>query len=140
MAITSAVSNTYKQSVMKGWHRSGDTYKMALYVAAATLDGTTSAYTATNEVASGGGYTTGGATLAGFSVSLSTNTARLTFTTPTWPTSTITARGAMIYNTSSGTNGGAANEMVAVVNFGSDISSSGGTFTVTLPLDAITLT
>jgi hypothetical protein len=139
MAITSAVSNTYKQSVMKGIHRAADTYKIALYVSTATLDGSTAAYTATGEVATAGGYTATGIALTAFTVGLSTNTATLDFADASWAAATITARGAMIYNSSSGTNGGAANECVAVVNFGSDIVSTGGTFLVTIA-NAITLT
>jgi hypothetical protein len=139
MAITSAVCNQYKISAMKGIHRSGDTYKIALYTSAATLDKTTTVYSGTNEVAAGGGYSTGGATLGSFSATLSGDTGQLDFADATWPTSTITARGALIYNTSSGTNGGSANEAVAVVNFGSDIVSTGGTFTVTIA-NAVTIT
>jgi hypothetical protein len=139
MAITSAVCDQYKQSVMKGIHRSGDAYKIALFTSAATLDQTTTAYSATNE-ASGTGYSAGGTALSGFTVGLSTHTATLDFADASWPTATITARGALIYNTSSGTNGGAANEAVAVVSFGaSDIVSTGGTFLVTIA-NAITLT
>jgi hypothetical protein len=63
---------------------------------------------------------------------LAGDTGNLDFANPTWPASTITARGALIYNSSSATNGGAANEAVAVVNFGADITSTADTFTVTI--------
>ena len=127
MAITAAVCNSYKQEILQGTHSSADTYKIALYTSTASLDGTTTAYSATNEV-SGTGYTAGGATLSGFTVSGSGPTAWLDFTTdPTWATSTITARGALIYNSSK------SNKAVAVLNFGSDITSTAGTFTVTFP-------
>lgn len=127
MAITAAVCNSYKQEILQGTHSSADTYKIALYTSTASLDGTTTAYSATNEV-SGTGYTAGGATLSGFTVSGSGSTAWLDFTTdPTWSTSTITARGALIYNSSK------SNKAVAVLNFGSDITSTAGTFTVTFP-------
>lgn len=89
MAITAAICNSYKQEIMQGVHEAADTYKIALYTSAATLGASTTVYTSTNEVANGSGYTTGGATLAGFAVTIDTNTAVLDFTTdPTWPTST----------------------------------------------------
>ena len=127
MAITAAVCNSYKQEILQGTHTSADTYKIALYTSAATLDATTTAYAATNEV-SGTGYTAGGATLSGFTVSGSGSTAWLDFTTdPTWAAATITARGALIYNSSK------TNKAVAVLNFGSDVTSTASTFTVTFP-------
>ena len=127
MAITTAVCNSYKQEVMQGVHASADTYKIALYTSAATLDKTTTVYSTTNEVA-GTGYTAGGATLAGLNIALSGDTAVLDFTTdPSWPTASITARGALIYNSSKG------NKAVAAFNFGSDITSTNGTFTAQLP-------
>jgi len=127
MAITAAVCNSYKQEILQGTHASADTYMIALYTSTATLDATTTAYTATNEV-SGTGYTAGGNALSGFTVSGSGSTAWLDFTTdPTWPTATITARGALIYNSSK------TNKAVAVLNFGSDVTSTASTFTVTFP-------
>ena len=130
MAITAAVCNSYKQEILQGTHSSADTYKIALYTSAAALDATTTAYSATNEVV-GTGYSAGGATLSGFAVSGSGSTAWLDFTTdPTWATATITARGALIYNSSK------ANKAVCVLDFGSDVSSTAATFTVTFPAPA----
>lgn len=126
MAITTAVTNSYKQEVLQGIHLAADVYKIALYTNAATLSAATTAYSATNEV-SGTGYTAAGATLAGYAVSLDTNTAILTFTTPTWATATITARGALIYNSTR------SNKAVAAFDFGADITSTAGTFTATIP-------
>lgn len=127
MAITAAMCNSFKQEILQGTHASADTYKIALYTSAATLDATTTAYSATNEV-SGTGYTAGGATLSGFTVGGSGSTAWIDFTTdPSWPTATITARGAVIYNSSK------SNKAVAVLDFGSDITSTAATFTVTFP-------
>lgn len=127
MAITAAICNSYKQEILGGTHASADVYKIALYTSAATLDATATAYSATNEV-SGTGYTAGGATLSGFTVGGSGSTAWIDFTTdPTWPASTITARGAVIYNSSK------SNKAVAVLNFGSDITSTADTFKVTFP-------
>ncbi len=131
MAITAAVCNSFKQEILQGIHLAADTYKIALYTSAATLSKATTAYTASGEVASGGGYTTGGATLVGFSATLDSDTAILDFTTdPTWPAATITARAALIYNSSK------SNKAVAVLDFGADIVSTNGTFTVTLPAPA----
>lgn len=132
MAITAAFCNSFKQELLAMTpHTAADTYKIALYTSAATLSKSTTAYTATNEVANGNGYTTGGATLSGFSVTLDSDTAILDWTTdPTWPASTITARGAVIYNSSR------SNKAVAVLDFGADIISTSDTFTVTLPAPA----
>lgn len=139
MAITTAIANSYKSDVLSGTHASGDVYKIALIkVAAAANYGATNtnvgtpgsgAPTAANlgtDEAAGTGYTSGGATLAGFSVT-GTTTARLDFTTPTWPTSTISATGAIIYNSSK------SNKVVACLDFGGTITSTNGTFTVTMP-------
>lgn len=130
MAISAAVCNSYKLEIMQGVHETADTYKIALYASAATLSKSTTAYSATNEVV-GTGYVAGGATLTGFTQALDTDTAYIDWTTdPTWPASTITARGALIYNSSQG------NKAVAVLDFGGDITSTAGTFTVTLPAPA----
>lgn len=132
MAITAAICNSYKQELFSGTHTSAHTYKIALYTSAATLSKSTTAYAATNEVSSSGtNYSAGGATLSGFSVTLDGDTAILDFTTdPTWATSSITARGALIYNSS------AANKAVAVLDFGADITSTNDTFTVSFPAAA----
>ena len=139
MAITTAIASSYKSEVLSGTHASGDVYKIALikvaaagtYGAAVTNAGTpgsgapTTVNLGTDEV-TGTGYTSGGATLAGFSVT-GTTTARLDFTTPTWPTSTISATGAIIYNSSK------SNKVVACFDFGGTITSTNGAFTVTMP-------
>ena len=126
MAITSALCNSFKQEILEGVHASTDTYKIALYTDAATLGASTTAYSATNEV-SGTGYIAGGETLAGFTTGLSTSTAYLTFSDPAWANSTITARGCMIYNSSK------SDKAVAVFDFGQNVSSVNGTFTVDFP-------
>ena len=126
MAITAALCNSYKQEILQGVHEAGDTYKIALFTSSATLSKATTAYASTNEV-TGTGYTAGGATLSGFAVSLDTDTAILDFADATWATSTITARGALIYNSSQ------SNKAVAVLDFGADITSTAATFTVTMP-------
>ena len=127
MAITQAIPTSFKAEILQGIHDSADTYKIALYTSAATLGATTTAYSATNEV-SGTGYTAGGQVLSGFNVTTSGITAILDFTTdPSWENATITARGALIYNSSK------SNKAVYVLDFGSDITSTNGTFAITLP-------
>jgi len=128
MAITAAICNSYKQELLSGLHAPADVYKIALFTSLATLNKNTTAYSATNE-ATGLGYTAGGNVLTGFTTSLSVDTAVLDFTTdPTWPTSTLTARGALIYNSSKG------NAAVGVLDFGSDITSTADLFTVQMPV------
>lgn len=126
MAITSAICNSYKKEILEGVHLSTDTFKMALFTSSATLSASTTAYSVTNEV-SGTGYSAGGATLTGFTSGLSGSTAFLTFSDPSFSNSTITARGCMIYNSSR------SNKAVAVFDFGQDVSSVNGTFTVDFP-------
>lgn len=127
MAITTAICNSYKQEILEGVHASTDTYKIALFTDSATLGASTTAYASTNEVANGNGYTTGGETLANFTSGLSGSTSYITFDDPSWTSATITARGCLIYNSSK------SNKAVAAFDFGSNISSTNGTFTVNLP-------
>ena len=127
MAITTAICNSYKQEILEGVHSSTDTYKIALFTSSATLDASTTAYATTNEV-SGTGYTAGGVSLTGFSSGLDGSTAYITFSDASWTTATITARGALIYNSTK------SNKAVATFDFGSDITSTSGTFTVDLPV------
>ena len=118
-----------------------DTFKMML---------TTSAYTpnidthdfrddVTNEV-TGTGYTAGGATLSGVGVTYdaASNQIRVTWTDPTWPTSTITARTAVIYKSRGGAS--SADELLAYVTESADVTSTGATFTVDMANPALTLT
>lgn len=127
MSIVQNITTSYKAEVLQGIHDAADTYKIALYTNAATLGASTTAYTTANEVV-GIGYTAGGVTLSGFNVTTSGTTAILDFTTdPFWEKATITARGALIYNSSK------SNKAVYVLDFGSDITSTNGTFAVTLP-------
>ncbi len=126
MAITQAIPTSFKAEILQGIHDGADTYKMALYTSAATLGAATTAYTTTNEVV-GIGYTAGGVTLSGFNVTTSGTTAILDFTTdPSWANATITARGALVYNASK------SNKAVAIYDFGSDIASTNGDFTVSI--------
>lgn len=127
MAINTAICNSFKQEILEGVHTSSDTYKIALYTDVATLGATTTAYSTTNEV-SGVGYTAGGVTLTGYTSGLASGTAYITFSDPSWASSTITARGCLIYNSSK------SNKAVATFDFGSNITSTNGTFTIDFPV------
>lgn len=132
MAFTgNYLCTSFKVEILKGVHNftnaTGDTFKIALYTSSATLDASTTAYSATNEV-SGTGYTAGGNTLTNVTPTSSGTTAYLDFADTTWSSATITARGALIYNSSV-----AGNPAVAVLDFGADKSSSAGDFTVIFP-------
>jgi hypothetical protein len=124
--ITTAACDSFKTESADAVHQPGDTYKIALYTSAATLDKNTTAYSSTNEVV-GSGYTGGGKVLAGRVSALSGDISYLDWDDPTWAVSTITARGCLIYNASR------SNKALAVFDFGSDIVSTNGTFTVQLP-------
>lgn len=128
MAITQALCTSYKAEILSGIHLAADVYKIALFTSLATLDATTTTYSVTNEVV-GAGYTAGGTTLSGFTATTSGTTAILDWTTdPSWATATITARGAIIYNSSK------SNKAVAILDFTTDKTSTAGTFTVQLPV------
>ena len=128
MAISQAMCSSFKQQILLGEHDlDTDVLKIALYTSAATLGASTTAYTTSDEVPNGNGYTTGGNTLAGATVSLSGTTAYVDFTDTTWAASTITARGALIYNSSK------SNKAIAVLDFGGDKTSANGNFTIQFP-------
>jgi O-acetylhomoserine/O-acetylserine sulfhydrylase-like pyridoxal-dependent enzyme len=131
MAITQVLTDTFKQDCLDGAQNlgnGGNTLKIALYTSSASLGATTTAYSTTNEV-SGTGYTAGGVTLSSQAVAYdsSNNVAYFDAADPSWSSATITARGALIYNNSK------SNASIAVLDFGSDFSSSNGTFQVQFP-------
>lgn len=130
MAITTAMCTSFKQELLEAVHNflltGGDTFKIALYTSSATLDATTTAYSATNEV-SGTGYTATGNTLTRVDPATSGTTAYTDFADTTWSSSTITARGCLIYNSTD------SNRSVSAHDFGSDKTSSGGDFTIQFP-------
>lgn len=134
MAITQAMATSFKQQLLEGVHdfraSGGDTFYMALYTSSATLDASTTAYTATNET-SGTGYTAGGQALTNVNPSSSGTTAFTDFADETWTTATITARGAMIYNSTPGHT--YTNPAVCILDFGGDKTSTAGDFTVIFP-------
>lgn len=132
MAITQAICSSFKQELLAAVHNftasTGDTFKIALYTSSATLDSSTTAYTTSNEVV-GAGYTAGGGTLVNATGSpfLSGTTAFIDFDDYTWTSATISAAGALIYNSSK------SNKAVAVLNFGGTYSSTAGNFTISFP-------
>ena len=136
---------SFKAEVLLGVHdfrnTGGDTFKIALYSSMANLDANTTSYTTVGEV-TGTNYTAGGAVLTNGGVTASNTSASAgvgfaTFNNVTFVSSTITARGALIYNTTPSANGTAnttlTNAAVMVLDFGSDKVSSGSDFTVTFP-------
>ena len=144
MAITQAMCTSFKQEMLQGIHNftsgsgggtttstgTGNAFKVALYTSSATLDATTTLYSATNAT-TGTAYVAGGAALTNVTPTTSSTTALTDFSDVTWSSSSITARGAVIYNSS--TTAGTANRAVLVLDFGSDKTSSSGDFTITFP-------
>jgi hypothetical protein len=132
MAFTgNYMPTSFKIQLLNGLQNfSANTFKIALYTSSATLDANTTAYSTSNEVASTGNYTAGGNTLSVTTTPTnggSGTTAYIDFADTTWSAATITARGALIYNNSQG------NSAVAVLDFGSDKTSTDGDFTVQFP-------
>lgn len=127
MAITQAVCNSFKQEVLGGIHDlDTDTLKMALFTSAATLSAATTAYAVANEAA-GAGYTAGGKALTGVVLSLDSGVAVVDFNDVVWTDATITAAGALIYNSSK------SNKAIAVIDFGGSKTSTAGDFSVIIP-------
>ena len=129
MAITQGMCTSFKVQLLNGTQNfSSNTFKIALYTSSATLGESTTAYSATNEVASTGNYTAGGNTLSvNVTPTSSGNVAYLSFANTTWANATITANGALIYNNT------ASNAAVAVLAFGGDKTSTNGTFAINFP-------
>lgn len=138
MTIAQTATTSFKVELPQGIHNFGptspDTFKIALYTAAASLDASTAVYTTTGEVSSSGtNYTAGGNTLTISVTPVAANnlagvpTSYWSFANTSWPNASFTARGALIYNSTEG------NKSVAVLDFGSDKVISGETFTVIFP-------
>ena len=110
---------------------SSDTYKLAMYTSVATLGASTTNYATTNEVSSSG-YTAGGKALVNQGVKVSSGVAITSYADLSFTGVTLTARGALIYNTT--TDGGTGTtEAVAVLDFGGDKTATSGTFTIQFP-------
>ena len=133
MAITQAIANAFKKQLLEAdmdfASASPDKFKLSLYTSSATLNSTTTAYTSTNEASAGGDYSAGGGALVGTTTSISAGVARVDFSDLSFTGVTLTARGALIYNTSSAVTKAA----VAVLDFGSDKTATAGTFTIQFP-------
>ena len=129
MAITQAMATSFKVELLNGQHNfSSNTFKLALYTSSATLNENTTAYSATNEVPSTGNYSAGGNTLTVSVTPTNTgNVAYISFSNTSWLNATITANGALIYNSN------LSNAAVCVLAFGGDKTSTNGTFAINFP-------
>lgn len=133
MAITAAMCNQFKVDALNGVHQPADVYKLALYTAAASLDKTTTAYSATGEVV-GSGYSAGGITLPNFNVALAGDTATLDFDDAVIATATLSSVvGALLYNSTR------ANKAMAVFSFASTTSTN-AEFRVAIPSGVLSIT
>jgi hypothetical protein len=130
MSIVQTQTTSFKKELYQAVHNlSTDTLKIALYTGNVDLNEATTVYSATNEVVASG-YTAGGNTLTGVTISSSDYTAYVNFANTSW-TSALTARCALIYNVTRG------NKSIAVLDFGSDKTST-TTFTITMPANTST--
>ena len=135
MAITQAVCASFKQELLDGVHdldTGGNVFKLALYTSAATINAATASYTTGSEVGASGQYAAKGGVLAGQVTALVATTAFVDFTDRSWTGVTITARGALLYNSTQ------ARKAVCVLDFGADKTATSGTFTVQFPADTST--
>lgn len=134
MAITQAFCTTFKRQLFEGAHDfsvAGHTFKMALYTSSATLNATTSDYSVTNEVV-GTNYVAGGIALTNIAPSVSGTTGLVDFSDAVFSNVTLTARGALIYNTTT-SGGSGTTDACVVLDFGTDKSQSAADFTVQFP-------
>ena len=132
LGIDQAVCNSFKSQLLDGDHdfsaAGGDVFKLALYTSAATLNATTTVYTSTNEVGNTGTYSAGGGILTGQTVSLDGSVGIVDFADLSFTGVTLSALGAVIYNTSFGNNAA-----VCVLDFGAVKTATSGTFTILFP-------
>ena len=132
MAISQVLCTSFKKELLEGTHDfSSHTFKIALYTSAATLDADTITYSAANEV-SGTGYVANDKELTRIDPSSGDGVGFTGFSDVTWPNSSFTARGAIIYNATQG------NKAVMVLDFGDDKTSNNSTFTVGMPANTST--
>lgn len=140
--FTTAMPTSFKVEILKAVHNfsnpGGNTFKIALGKATASITGTYGAATTnysnltgnSDELANGNGYTTGGNTLTSVTPVADGTTAVCDFDNTTWSSATFTTSGAIIYNSS------ASNAAVAVLNFGGDQQVSSGDFQIQFPAAA----
>jgi hypothetical protein len=133
MAITQALANSFKKELLEAEHNfkqtGGDKFKIALYTSSATLNSATTSFTTTNEVANSGQYVSGGGALTNLGTSIASGVAIVDYADRSFTGVTLTARGALIYNTSATV----ANAAVAALDFGADKTATSGTFTIQFP-------
>ena len=127
MAIVQSPTNILSTALLAGRHLSSHSYNMALYRTEASLNSATTRYLAANETF-GSGYTAGGQELKGYTLARSNSTSFLDFSNISWPNSTMSAAGSIIYNESL-----TSNEALHTYTFGGTITVSNGTFTVVMP-------
>ena len=140
MAIASVLVNSFKAELLSGLHSfnaSGDTpagsaFKIALYTSSTTIDTTTTAYGGPSNEVSGTGYSSGGNALTNTGVGTTTVTSFTDFSDTSWTSASFTARGCLIYNSSTIT-GLTTNAAVCGIDFGGDKTVSSGTFTIQFP-------
>ena len=132
MAITTnAICNSFKKELLEGVHNfsnpGGNKFNLAMYISTATLGKSTTSFTTSGQVTSPAGYTSGGKLLVNTGTSVSSSVAITDFADLSFTNVTLTARGALIYNTS------ATNKAVCVLDFGGDKTATAGTFTIQFP-------
>ena len=134
MAITSAICNSFKTEILTAVHNftasTGNTFNLALYTSSATLNKTTTAYSATNEITNdaGSAYTAKGEALTSVTPALSGDTACCDFADVSWTSASFTANGCLIFNDSA-----AGDPSVCAIAFGGDKTATNGTFTIQFP-------
>jgi len=136
MAFTgNFMATSFKQELLEGVHdfrlTGGDTFKLALYDNNASFTAATTAYTSSDEVGNSGSYSAGGGTLTRIDPTTSGTTAFTDFADLSFTSATITARGALIYNSTPAHT--YTNPVCLVLDFGSDKTSTSGTFTIQFP-------
>jgi hypothetical protein len=134
MAITTnAITNSFKEDLLNGLHdfavSTGDVYKLALYDSSASIGADTTSYAVgiSGQVGDTGQYAAGGGALVNALVSVNGTTAFVDFDDLSFTGVTLTARGALIYNTSE------SSKSVCVLDFGGDKTATAGTFTIQFP-------
>ena len=130
MAITQAVANSFKKELLDGVHdldSGGDAFKLALYTSQATINAATTSYTTGNEVSASGQYVAGGSQLQSQQTSVASGVAIVDFADLSFTGVTLTARGALIYNSTDG------KKAVCALDFGGDKTATAGTFTIQFP-------
>ena len=136
MAITQAIANSFKKELLDGdmsfKQTGGDTFKIALYISTATLNSATTNYITAGEVGATGQYAAGGGALVNNGTSMTAGVARCDFADRSFTGVSLTARGAVIYNTTAGAGTGTT-DAVCILNFGADKTATSGTFTIQFP-------